>query len=140
MANFKTAYLQRMVPLDVNVVGTVAEKVLVTSANRQAAIIRGDFVKLVPATSTVQTYIKKATQAEVDARTATHIIALTDMSIKDRVVPTELGDYRTSELVGAQMSSVPTDKTIGTKKVGLYPIFDWNDIVQDADALDALSE
>lgn len=137
MAQFRTNYLQRMLPLDVNVVGTVLEKVQITSSNRQAALLRGDFVKLTPATSTVNAYISKATQTEVGNKTATHIIALTDMTMSNGGVPTDLRDYRSSELVGAQLTSVPGDKLTATKKVGLYPIWDWNDIVQDADGLDA---
>lgn len=137
MAQFKTNYLQRMLPVDVNVVGTVLEKAQITSSNRQAALLRGDFVKLTPATSTVNAYISKATQTDVGNKTATHIIALTDMTMSNGSVPTDLRDYRSSELVGAQLTSAPEDKLMATKKVGLYPIWDWNDIVQDADGLDA---
>ena len=55
MAGFKTAYLQREVYLDLAVVGDC--KV-------------GDFVVLTAETSSVQAYIKKATAAQVTARTA----------------------------------------------------------------------
>lgn len=137
MAQFKTAYSQRMVPFDVAVVGSVAEGVAITSSNRKAAILYGDFVKLVPASSTVVPYITKATQAEVDARTATHIVALTDMTITGGHVPTDMKDYRSSDLVGATSSSNPSTLTATVKKVGLYPIYEWNDIIQDTDKLDA---
>lgn len=137
MAEFKTAYLQRAVPVDVNVVGTVNEGVTVTSSNRKAAILRNDFVIYTPATGTVNGYIKKATQAQVDAKQATHIVALSDMTIGDGHVATELKNYASSELVGAQMSTAPENKSTPTKKVALYPIWDYSDIVQDIDKMDA---
>ena len=137
MAQFKTAYLQRMVPLDVGVVGTVAEKVEVTSSNRKAAILVGDFVKLTAPSATVIGYITKATEAEVAAKTATHIVALTDMTISGGHAATDLKDYRISDLVGATSETAPVTLTATTKKVGLYPIWDWNDIVRDGDKNDA---
>lgn len=137
MAQFKTAYSQRMIPFDVAVVGSVAEGVAITSSNRKAAILYGDFVKLVPASATVVAYITKATQAEVDAHTATHIVALTDMTLGSGHVPTDLKDYRSSDLVGATSSTNPETLTAAVKKVGLYPIYEWDDIYQDADQLDA---
>ena len=137
MAQFKTAYLQRMVPVDAVVVGSVNEGVAVTSANRKAAICRGDFVVYKPATATVPASITKATQTQVTAKTATHIVALTDMTISDGHVPTDVKDYRPSELVGATKATAAAagDEAL-VKKVGLYPIWDWADIVQDADAND----
>lgn len=138
MAQFKTAYLQRMVPVDAVVVGSVTEGTAVTSANRKAAICRNDFVIYTPATSTVPASITKATQAQVTAKQATHIVALTDMTISDGHVPTDLKDYRPSELVGATKTTAAAAGDEGlVKKVGLYPIWDWADIVQDADQNDA---
>lgn len=137
MAQFKTAYLQRMVPFDVAVVGAVAEGAAVTSANRKGAILSGDFVKLTPATATVVAYITKATEAEVAAQTATHIVALTDMTIAGGGVPTDLKDYRVSDLVGRTTATAPVTLTAAVKKVGLYPIYEWEDIIQDGDKLDA---
>lgn len=137
MAEFKTAYLQRMVPFDVAVVGAVAEGAAVTSANRKTAILSGDFVKLTPATATVVAYIAKATQAEVDAQTATHIVALTDMTIAGGRAATDLKDYRISDLVGRTSATAPVTLTAAVKKVGLYPIYEWEDIIQDGDKLDA---
>jgi hypothetical protein len=140
MAQFKTAYLQRAVPFDVNVVGTVSADP-VTSANRGAAIMRGDLVKLTPKAyagtpSEVHAYITKASADDVTNKTATHIVALTDMTL-DGHVPVEYKDYRPSDLVAADMSSAPTSATTTkTKKVALYPIWDWNDIVLDADGHD----
>lgn len=137
MAQFKTAYLQRMVPVDAVVVGSVNEGVAVTSANRKAAICRGDFVVYVAPTATVPASITKATQTQVTGKTATHIVALTDMTISDGHVPTDVKDYRPSELVGATKATAAAagDEAL-VKKVGLYPIWDWADIVQDADAND----
>lgn len=135
MAQFKTAYLQAMVPFDVNVVGTVSADP-VTATNRKAAILRGDFVVFTPATATVPAYITKATQAQVTAKQATHIVALTDMTIGGGHVPTDLMDYRPSELVAANITAAPTDDTVPLKKVGLYPIWDWADIIPDADGND----
>lgn len=137
MAQFKTAYLQRMVPVDAVVVGSVNEGVAVTSTNRKAAICRGDFVVYTPATATVPASITKATQTQVTSKTATHIVALTDQTISDGHVPTDFKDYRPSELVGATKATAAAagDEAL-VKKVGLYPIWDWGDIVQDADAND----
>lgn len=138
MAEFKTAYLQHMVPLDVVVVGTVTSGTEVTSANRKAAICRNDFVVYTPASGAVPAYITKATAAQVTAKTATHIVALTDMTINHDHVPTERRDYRSSELVGATVTAAPTAAVTEDKikKVGLYPIFDWGDVVTDPDSND----
>lgn len=138
MAQFRTAYLQRMIPLDVAVVGTVVEKTDVTSENRKAAICRNDFVVYTPAAGEVPAYITKATEAQVEAKEATHIVALTDMTIGKGHVPTDLKDYRSSELVGATVDAAPEGPVaVGiVKKVGLYPIYEWGDIVQDADKMD----
>lgn len=136
MAQFKTAYLQRAIPVDVEVVGTIMEGTQVTSANRKAAICRNDFVVYTPATPTVHAYIKKATEAQVTAKQATHIVALTDQTMEDGHVPTEVADYRPSELTGATVTTAPTGLTGVLKKVALYPIWDWNDIIPDADKND----
>lgn len=139
MAEFKNAYLQHMVPVDVVVVGTVNEGTTVTSANRKAAICRNDFVVYTPATASLPAYITKATAAQVTAKTATHIVALTDQTIANGHVATDLKDYRSSELVGATNAAAPSSATPAfdkVKKVGLYPIFNWDDIVADADAND----
>ena len=59
------------------------------------------------------------------------------MTISDGHVPTDNRDYRPSELVGATKTTAAAagDEAL-VKKVGLYPIWDWADIVQDADAND----
>lgn len=132
MAEFRTAHSQKILPLNVAVKGTVTEGTQVTSSNRKAAICYGDFVKLVPASGTVPAYIQKATEAEVAAKSATHIVALTDQVFGH--ISTDLADYRRSSLVGATGSSVAASTP--TKKVGLYPIFEWADIIPDADKND----
>ena len=134
MAEFKTARFQAIVPMDVAVIGTIMSGAKVDASNRKAAICRGDFVKLVPASGSVPAHIIKATAAEVAARTATHIVALTDQTIADRHVPTDRFDYAPSELVGATATSAAASSPV--KKVGLYCIWDWSDIVADADASD----
>jgi len=126
MAQFRTAYLEAVVPVDVEVVGTVS------NPTRKQAICKGDLVKLTPATATVNAYIQKATEAN-----ATHIVALTDMTISDGHVKTEAKNYKPSSLVAATVTVAPTANTNGeTKKVGLYPIFDKADVIVDADGND----
>ena len=133
MAEFRTAKSQHILPIDVAVKGTVVEGTKVTSANRKAAICYGDFIVLHPANGNVPAYITKATKAEVAAKTATHIMALTDQVFGH--FNTEVADYTRSVLVGATVTG-----TVGAaspvKRVGLYPIFDWNDIIADVDEND----
>lgn len=133
MAEFRTGHRQYTVPLDVAVIGTINEGTEVTSANRKAAICRGDFVVYTPATGSVPAYITKATAAQVTSKTATHIIALTDQTVggPDR---TPLSTETVSELVGATASAAAAGAAI--KKVGLYPIWDWTDIIPAADGVD----
>lgn len=135
MAEFKTAYLQRVLPVDVVVVGSVNEGTKVTSANRKDAIMRGDFVVFKPANGDTPAYIEKATAAQLAAQAATHIVALSDLALEGRYVRTDLRDYSVSDLVGANKSAAPSG-AYAVKKVGLYPIFDWEDIIPDADAND----
>ena len=135
MAEFRTAHSQKILPLEVAVVGTVNEGVEVTASNRKAAICYGDFVKFTPANGTKPAYIEKATSAQVAAKEATHIVALTDQVFGH--IPVEYADYRRSPLVGATVaasSSVAASTPV--KKVGLYPIFEWGDIIADADKND----
>ena len=132
MAQFRTAHSQYILPIEVGVVGTVTEGTKVDTTNRKAAICYGDFVKLVPAASGVPAYITKATAAEVAAKTATHIVALTDQVFGHIAV--EHMDYTRSPLVGATAASATASTPV--KRVGLYPIFDWNDVIPDADGND----
>lgn len=131
MAQFRTGKDQYAAPVDVSVVGTIAEGTGITSANRQAAILVGDFVKYTPATTTVNGYIEKSAVA-----TATHIVAQCDTVLEGRHVPVEIRDYRTSLLVGATIAQAPVNNTVARKKVLLYPILDLSDIIPDADGLD----
>lgn len=107
MAEFKTGYLARAVQLDADVAGEM--KV-------------GDFAVYDAAAGS----LTKATSAQVDSKTATHIVALTDMTIGTGHVPTDMKDYKPSDIIA-----------VGTnKKVALYPIWDWNDIIPSADGTD----
>lgn len=135
MAQFRTAKDQYILPLDVAVKGAVGEGTKITSTNRKTAICAGDFVVLTAASGNVPAYITKATAAQLSAKTATHIVALTDQTIGDGHVATDMADYAASDLVG---STTTGSVAAGTpvKKVGLYPIFDWGDIIPDADAND----
>jgi len=122
MAGFKTAYLQREVYLDLAVVGDC--KV-------------GDFVVLTPETSSVQAYIKKATAAQVTARTAnTYIVAQSDQTIGYGHVPVENRDYRYDSKVAKTVDSAPTAKTSPTKHVALFKITNWDDVIAAADGSD----
>lgn len=136
MAEFVNAKSQKILPLDVAVKGTITEGTKVTSSNRKAAICYGDFVVLTPASNTVPAYITKATEAQVTAKTATHIVALTDQVFNH--FNTEVADYTRSPLVGATVSGTVAASS-PVKRVGLYPIFDWGDIIKDADANDRLA-
>lgn len=129
MAQFRTAASQYILPIDVAVIGTT------TNPTRKQAIHYGDFVKLVPAAGGNPAYITKATAAEVTAKTATHIVALTDQ-VFDKI-NVEGFDYRRSPLVAATASTIGASAPV--KRVGLYPIFDWNDIIPDADQNDVKS-
>ena len=62
------------------------------------------------------------------------------MTIAGGHVPTERKDYRTSELVGVTRAAVteqaPILSTDTIKKVGLYPLWDKNDVILDGDGMD----
>ena len=129
MAEFKTGYLQRAITLDVNVEGTIS------NPTRKQAIHRGDLVTLVPANGSVPAYIKKAASLS----TATHMVALTDQTVGSvDHVHTEVGNYAASEIVAATVvDGDASDVTAATaKKVGMYPLFDKDDIVLDKDGND----
>ena len=64
MAQFKTADSQKILPLDVAVIGPVTEGTAITSANRKTAICYGDFVKLVPASGSNPAYIERRKRAK----------------------------------------------------------------------------
>ena len=135
MAEFRTAADQYILPIEVVVKGAVGPGTVITSSNRKSAIMRGDFVVLTPANGTVPAYITKATEAQVTAKTATHIVALTDETIGGAFVRTDLGNYKASDLVGSTTTGTVAAAT-PTKRVGLWPIFDWGDVIPDADKND----
>lgn len=138
MAQFRTARFQEMIPVDVVVVGAVTEGTVVTSANRRTAILRGDLVQYVPATTYAWPYIIKVEVGDEDK--ATHIVASTDQTLSDGHIATDLKDYRASDLVGATVDAAANiAATTRVKKVGLYPILDWNDVILDTDGLDRLA-
>lgn len=112
MASFKTAYLQREVSLDLDVVGSSPLKV-------------GDLVVVTPETATVTGYMRKATSLSE----ATHIIAQSDMTLAYGHVPVENRDYRYSPEVAVTVSAAPTTKTDTWKHVALYQITNKNDVV-----------
>lgn len=119
MASFRTAYLQRELPLDLDVVGTSPLKV-------------GDLVTVTPETATVTGYMVKAATLAA----ATHIIAQSDMTLGYGHVPVELQDYKYSPEVAVTRAEAPTTKTNTWKHVALYQIIDKNDIILAADGSD----
>jgi len=133
------------VPLDVVAVGAINDWSQITNVTtRKTAIAKQDFVVYTPAVGIegqngyVPAYITKATAAQVAAKTATHIVAQADVTMSGRHVATDLRDYRYIPLVAAQSSSAPTNTSttlytgVAPKKVNLWPIFNWNDVVADA--------
>ena len=103
-ASFKTAYLQREIPMTVAVAG---DKPLVV----------GEMVTLTAASGAIPASIKSA--ATVAA--ATHIIAQSDMTMEYGHVPVEYRDYRYSDTVA--------DST-KVKKVALFRITDVLDVIK----------
>jgi hypothetical protein len=151
MAMFKTMHIGEAtiaaVPVDVVVVGTINDWSQITNiATRKAAVAKQDFVRYFPATGIegqagyIPAYIRKATAAEVTAQQATHVVAQADMTMSGRHAATDLRDYRYVPLVAAMSTAAPTDASITPKKVNLWPIFNWNDVladqVPDAEAID----
>ena len=98
MAEFRTAYSQHILPLDVIV---------------SAALVVGDLVTYTASTNTI------AKAANLSA--ATHIVALSDQTIAGGYVSTDIKNYASSDTVAASTTA---------KKVGLYPIFDVNDVIE----------
>lgn len=116
MAGFKTAFLQREIALQADVVGNSALHV-------------GDYVKLTDGGTYV--YIQKSTVAN-----ATHIIAQSDMTLEYGHVPVENRDYRYSDEVACTVAAAPGAATTTHKLVALYQITDASDIIGDADGSD----
>lgn len=120
MASFKTAYDQREILVDVEVVGNT--KV-------------GDYVKLTVETATVSAYL-----AKTKISTATHIVAQSDQTLEYGHVPVEKRDYRYSNVVAKTVDDAPIALTGTTKKVALYKIIDSADVIADSDAGDCVAE
>lgn len=121
---FKTAYLQKEVPVDIVVAG----------ANDLCV---GQLVTLEPADDNKPEYIYPATgDDEATVLTnATHIIAQSDMTMEYGHVPVENRDYRYSDKVertltnGAATTVATVGETSETKKVALFCITDKTDII-----------
>lgn len=128
MAQFKTAYLQRAIPMDVAVVGAL------TAGTRKADIHVNDLVTYTPAAGTAPAYIAKAASLAA----ATHVVALTDQTVGDGTyIHTDVMDYKPSPLVAATVATGTTPSaTSKVKKVALYPIYEKDDIILDADGND----
>lgn len=112
-ASFKTAYLQREIPMTVAVAG---DKPLVV----------GEMVTLTAASGAIPASIKSA--ATVAA--ATHIIAQSDMTMEYGHVPVENSDYKYSDEVAATIAAAgPVAANTPTKKVALFAITDKDDLI-----------
>lgn len=85
---FKTAYLQREIPVDAAVM-------------QGDGLVVGNLVKLVKAGANTVPYIVAATGNDKDAALAdaTHIIAQSDMTLEYGHVPVEVQDYRYKKTV-----------------------------------------
>lgn len=116
MAYFKTAWMQKEIPLQADVVGTTNLHV-------------GDFVKLTTATG--YAYIEKSTIAN-----ATHIIAQSDSTLEYGHVPVENRDYRYDDSVKPTVSSAPSSATNTHKMIALFAITDKDDIIPKRDGSD----
>ena len=105
---FKTAYLQREIPVDAAVM-------------QGDGLVVGNLVKLVKAGANTVPYIVAATGNDKDAALAdaTHIIAQSDMTLEYGHVPVENRDYRYNDKVSIGTSA---------KKVALFKINDLSDI------------
>ena len=104
MAHFRTAASQYVLPIE----ATVA-----------VDLVPGDLVVLTPANGATPAAIAKATSLTQ----ATHMIALTDETIGGGYIPVDMKIYKPTDKVAASPSVA--------KRVGLYPIFDKNDIIVD---------
>lgn len=118
MASFKTAYLQREVYYDCDVVGSSPLKV-------------GDCVKYVANDGSNGAYIQKSTFAA-----ATHIIAQSDQTLAYGHVPVENRDYRYDPSVAVTASAAQPIASAKPKHVALYAIINKDDIVLAPDDSD----
>lgn len=116
MAHFKTAWMQKEIPMQADVVGTTDLHV-------------GDYVKLTTGTSFA--YIQKSSIAD-----ATHILAQSDTTLEYGHVPVENRDYRYSNVVKPTVAAAPTKATTTHKMIALFAITDKNDVIPDHDGND----
>lgn len=114
-AKFKTAYLQREIPVEVAVIGSAALEV-------------GQLVTLTPTNGTNPDYIAAAAGSTKEAAltAATHIIAQSDMTMEYGHVPVEDRDYRYSPEVAATAASISASAP--TKKVALFKLINKDDV------------
>lgn len=114
-AKFKTAYLQREIPVEVAVIGSAALEV-------------GQLVTLTPTNGTNPDYIAAATGATEAAAlsAATHIIAQSDMTMEYGHVPVEDRDYKYSPKVAVTAGSISTSSP--KKKVALFKLINKDDV------------
>lgn len=114
-AKFKTAYLQREIPVEVAVIGSAALEV-------------GQLVTLTPTNGTNPDYIAAAAGATEAAAlsAATHIIAQSDMTMEYGHVPVENRDYKYSPEVAVTASSISTSSP--KKKVALFKLINKDDV------------
>lgn len=135
MASFRTAYLQREIPIDVAVKATVqtgdsvdtpaakAFKVRQTNPDALTAVKVGDMVVLTPATDVLPASIVRT----LSLAEATHIVAQSDATMENghipdnhRYFPMVNGTYATSLLAATPV-----------KKVALYKITEREDVIID---------
>ena len=92
-----------------------SQKILPLDVKVTAELKVGDLVKLTAGTPA--SIAKAASLAE-----ATHMVALSDETIGGNYVHTDLRNYAPSDKVAASTTA---------KKVGLYPLFDKADVIED---------
>lgn len=114
-AKFKTAYLQREIPVEVAVIGAAALEV-------------GQLVTLTPTNGTNPDYIAAAAGVTEAAAlsAATHIIAQSDMTMEYGHVPVENRDYKYSPKVAVTAATIGA--TSPTKKVALFKLVNKDDV------------
>ena len=114
-AKFKTAYLQREIPVEVAVIGSAALEV-------------GQLVTLTPTNGTNPDYIAAAAGATAAAAlsAATHIIAQSDMTMEYGHVPVENRDYKYSPEVAVTAGTISTSAP--KKKVALFKLINKDDV------------
>lgn len=124
-ASFKTAYLQRAIPLEVvpgaSVVGHVGD-VFAIGASSALSLIGASSVY---ASSSAGYADAQASAAKALVSAGQYIIAQGDMTMGYGHVPVENRDYRYSDAVNFESGVA--------KKLMAYPIYEVQDLVLDAD-------